>query len=365
MTAHAETNTSSADFTTASDGGDYGADKIMEALPEDVRDSLEQNGFAPDNGGVVGVSAGGVLDYIFNAVAERAGKPLQLLVSLAGVILLCALAEALRDSAGSSRASSVFAVVGVLAGAGLICGYIGDCVVQSSAVLTAFGTFLLTFVPVFAGIMAIAGQLTTASVFASVIVVAAQVFSAVLVAVLSPLTGCMLGLAVAGAVTPELKVDAVSDTIRKVVVFILGLMIAIFVGLLSIQGFVTASADSVTMKAAKFVVSGGVPFVGGAVSEALATVKGSLGVVRASTGTFGIVAALAIVAPVLIEILLLRLSLAISGMLCDLFGVKQLSALIKTGANIMGIAFAMLVSFVVLAIVSVALMLYMSGGGSA
>lgn len=344
--------------------GDFCKQEIVAALPEDIKDALRQNDISPDNGGVLTADAGNLYDYVINSVTKEITKPLTMLAGLVGVAMLCALSESLRDSAGNgnSKAAGTFGIVAVLAGAGLITGFIAECVLRTSGVLTACGTFLLTFVPVFAGIMAVAGQITTASVFASVIVAAAQLFSIIMIALLTPLTGCILGFSVAGAINPDLKIDQFANVAKKVLTFVLGLMVVLFVGLLSVQSFVTASADSVTMKAAKFVVSGTVPIIGSAVGDALATVKGSLGVVRASTGTFGIIAAAAIVAPAMISALLYRFALIIAGFVCDAFGVSRLSALVKAGEQIVAIVFAMLTAFIVLAVVSIAMMLYMTGG---
>jgi hypothetical protein len=48
------------------------------------------------------------------------------------------------------------------------------------------------------------------------------------------------------------------------------------------------------MKAVKFTVSGGVPFIGGAVGDALGVVNGSVAVLKSTTGAFGILAVAAV-----------------------------------------------------------------------
>lgn len=343
---------------------DYGQDELLHALPGEVADELAESGITPDNSGALGLSVGGVLDWLWQLFREEVTAPLRMLAALCGVALLCAVTEALRDSSGSSQAVNAFGIVGVLAGAGMMCAYVTQCVVRTGETLQAGGAFLLTFVPVFAGIMAVTGQLSTATAFNAVVLVASQVFSQLMITVLMPMTSSILGISVAGAVNPDLNIERVAELVKKIIIWAMGLLITVFVGLLSIQSFVTSSADSLTMKATKFAVSSSVPIVGGAVSDALGTVKGSLGLLKSSTGTFGIVAAVALLVPNLLSVLCYKIALAAAAAVSELFGVKPLAALARSGESVMTIIFAMLFSFALLAVVSVALMLFIGTGGN-
>lgn len=347
------------------DEADYGQEEIINALPENIKNELLENEITPDNGGALSLSLSDVFGYIWNSLISEAGKPLKMLVSLIGVILLNAVVEALRDSTGNSQAVKMFGIVAVLSGAGMMCAYISDCIVRAGETLSAGGTFLSTFIPVFAGIMAISGQLTTAPVFNSIILIAAQLFTHLMVLFLMPLSSSILGISVAGAVNPDWKIERIAETVKKIVTWILGLLITVFVGLLSVQSFVTNSADTVALKAAKFAVSSSVPIVGGAVSDALATVKGSLGLLRGSTGTFGIIAGICLILPSLLSVICYKLALNIAAAVSEIFGISQLTSLLKSGENVMSIILAMLFCFLLLTVISVSLMLFMGTGSTA
>ncbi|MCL2693942.1 MAG: stage III sporulation protein AE, partial [Oscillospiraceae bacterium] len=308
----------------------FGQDELMNALPGDVQGILHESQITPDNAGALGITPFSVLVSVFGVFADEVTKPLRMLAALVGVILLCAVAETLRDGAGG-KGSDVFGVVGVLAGAGLMITYISDCAARAVETLNTGSVFLLTFVPIFAGIMAVCGQLTTASVFSASIVAAGQIFTYITTMLLAPLTSCILGVSTAGAVNPDLRIDRLAETVKKIVVWLLGLLVTVFVGLLSLQSFISTSADTVALRAMKFTVSSSVPFVGGAVSDALATVRGSLNLLRGSTGTFGIIAGLAILVPPLISVFCHKIALSIAAAVCDIFGVNRLSALLKSG----------------------------------
>ncbi|MCL2019286.1 MAG: stage III sporulation protein AE [Oscillospiraceae bacterium] len=346
---------------------DFGQDELSAALPEEARQILNENDITPDNAGALGLSPLTVLKGLWTVISDEIMKPLKMLAALTGVILLCAAAETLRaaseSAGGAGRASDAFGLAGVLAGSGMMIMYISDTVARAVETLNTGGVFLLTFIPVFAGIMAVAGQITTASVFSISLITAAQVFTYVNSIILTPLAGCILGVSTAGAISPDLKVDALAGAIKKVVVWSLGLLVTLFTGLLSLQSFISSSADTLALRAMKFTVSSSVPFIGGAVGDALAAVRGSINLLRSSTGTFGIIAGLIIILPTLVSVFCHKIALGIAAAISDVFGLERLSSLLRSGEGVLGIIFALLICFALVAVVSVGLMLFMWNGG--
>ena len=131
---------------------------------------------------------------------------------------------------------------------------------------------------------------------------------------------------------------------------------------MGMQSFITSSADSVAMKAAKFAVSNSVPIVGGAVSDALSTVKGSLALVKSSMGTFGIIAGVSLVMPALVSVICYKLALTIAAAISDMFGVSSLTSLLKSGESVITIIMSLLFCFMIMIIVSTALILAIGSG---
>jgi len=347
----------------AYDDTDFGQGELINALPDDTRNLMQNYDITPDNAGALSLNPFTIIRSLIDVFLDELSRPFKMLAALVGVILLCAAAETLRDSTGANRASDTFSIVGVLAGAGMMIVYISDCVVRAAAVLNAGAAFLLVFVPVFAGIMAVCGQLTTASVFSASLIAAGQFFMYITSAVLVPLTSCILGVSTAGAVNSDLRIDSLSKTVSKIVTWTLILLVTVFTGLLSLQSFISTSADTVAMRAMKFTVSSTVPIVGGAVTDALATVRGSLNLLRGSTGTFGIIAGIALIAPTMISLFCHKIALSIAAAVSDIFNLRSLSSLLKSGESVVGIIFAMMFCFTLVLVISVALMLLIWNGG--
>lgn len=102
----------------------------------------------------------------------------------------------------------------------------------------------------------------------------------------------VLALTVAGAAGGQLQLTGFAKTLKKVVLWVFGLLLTVFVGVLTIRSFVSSAADGVSLRTGKYLAGSMLPLVGGAVSDALGVLQGCLGKVTTSVGAFGILALL-------------------------------------------------------------------------
>ena len=131
----------------------------------------------------------------------------------------------------------------------------------------------------------------------------------------------------------------------------------IFVGLLSIQSIIGNSADTLSVKTGKFMVSNFVPVVGGAISDAYTTLKGSFGLLKSGVGGVGIMVILIMVLPTIITIGLNRIVISIASIGAEIFSVPGLAKLFKNISSVISIAFSIVISFSIMFIVSTALIM--------
>ena len=131
----------------------------------------------------------------------------------------------------------------------------------------------------------------------------------------------------------------------------------IFLGLMSLQSIVGASADTLGVKAAKYMVSNWVPFVGGAIADTYTTVKHSLGLLRGGTGFIGIAVIFIMIMPSLLEVIAMRMIFLAADIIADVFGVSQIRILVKNTGWIMSIIFSLLMCFAVMLIISTTILM--------
>ena len=96
-----------------------------------------------------------------------------------------------------------------------------------------------------------------------------------------------------------------------------------------------------TVKAAPTSHSSTVPMVGGALSEAIGSAIGYIGLLRSVTGTFGILAGAAVFLPVLTDTVLWQLSMSLAATAAEMLGMQPVSETARAAADVFGILFAL------------------------
>lgn len=333
----------------------FGTDILYDAVPDSAQEYLEESNIEPDGDGITNLSLGDVLKTIGDMIAENVKQPFSMFGALLAVIILTTLLGSLNVE--SCSASKTFSAVSGLTATIIISSYLSSAIDGIDTAVSSASDFMLTYIPVLAGVIAVGGHASTAAVFSSVMMISIEILAQITSKILFPLTSCLIGISAAGGLNTDLKIDKLGDGIKRIVVWGLGFIMTIFIGFLTLQTNITASADSIGLRAARFAVSTSIPFVGGAVSDALSTVKTSVELLKSGIGSFGIVTGAAVLMPVLINALCYRFFLFIAGVAGDIFGAEDAGRMIKCGENVLSIIISMIICLFLFITISTTLML--------
>ena len=331
---------------------------ISDNLAPEIREILEENAIAPDNtNSMTKITPSEIFSYIWKTFKETAARPLKILAALMAVILIAAVTESMEDSISGKSLSKIFGIISVLVSVGVISPAVSECISSAAKTLDSGGMFMMGYVPVFAGITASSGSVTSAVVYNMLVIMAAEISVQLSGEVIVPALSVCMAVGIVEAIDPEFHLSGITEAVKNIVTFVLGFIMTIFLGLLSLQSIVGASADTLGVKAAKFMVSNFVPVIGGAVADTYTTVKNSLGLLRGGVGFFGIAVIFIMLIPPIVEVLTMKLMFTAAEAVSELFGVKQMKILIKNTNWILSTIFSILVSFSVMLIISTAILM--------
>ena len=116
----------------------------------------------------------------------------------------------------------------------------------------------------------------------------------------------------------------------------------IFSFVFSFQSTLTQSADSLSLKTAKFAVGSFIPIVGPSISEALRTVTASVALVKSSLGVLGLICVLLLTLPSVISVYLYKLFLDICAALSGMIGCEKEKGIIMDASQICGFILAII-----------------------
>ena len=304
-----------------------GAEDLENSLPDSAKDYFSEHGIDPsDYNWVNSLSAESVFKHILTFISSGAKAPLNTGAVIIAIILISA---ALTSAEIKSSAMTAAIYASAAASAAVIAVPVSSVINTSVNALRGIGVFMLSFIPVFAVIVAASGATVTAASMSALLLAAAETVSYISSFIVLPLMGGYLTLSLSSAVSPLIKKSGITETVKKLAFWIMAFISAVFVGILGIQTAVNSSADTLVSKTAKFIIGSSIPVAGGVLSEAMNTVTASMGLLKSSIGIYGALACAVTLLPLVIELLIWRAVLLISSSVSEIFSLGGIAGLLR------------------------------------
>lgn len=212
--------------------------------------------------------------------------------------------------------------------------------------------FMVALVPIVLTLLASSGNLISATIFHPLILFLINVIGTVIYKVIFPLIFLSSILFIVSSISDRFKVNQLAKLIRNVSVGLLGGMLTIFLGVVSVQGVTASVTDGITLKTAKYITGNFIPVVGRMFSDAADTVLGASLLVKNAVGMAGVIILFLIVVFPAIKILTLALIYSFAAAILQPLGDNPIIDTLNTiGKNLI---------FIFAALASVGLMFFLA-----
>ena len=332
-----------------------GAEGLVEALPEETRESLARLGMEDiDLYALLRASPRDILVLLFDLFNGALPRALRAgMMALCIVIMLSfgfsAMPEDEKIRHAVEVAGSMLALLLLLPG-------LSSLMKGAAAVIRAGNTFGLALIPVLAGIVTAAGNPSLALGYHTLTLFAARGLSQLTDGVVIPCTGVVLGLSLVDAAAKDANLSKLAGAIKKAVIGSFAVLAGLFSALLSVKSLIASAADALVIRGAK-VAAGSVPLVGSALSESVGAILGSVSLLKGAVGGFALIAALVLYAPILIELLLWSVMLKLLSAASELFAQEKAAGVFKSAANAIAILSACVIFNAALLLISTGLVM--------
>lgn len=292
------------------------------SIPDELRDKLSEGSFRGKQS-LISDGEREVLRSLREAIFPWVGK----LCILFGIIFLSSAASTAHTSLIKSGSPDAFAYVVRCATVLAVINSRGTLVASLESFSEKLCQMMNAFIPAMGALYVSSGNVTSAAVGTSSFALLTAISGNLLKLLVIPSVRISLVLCVISSLTAQKNVLAVGNFVRNFAGTVSALTMLLFTFALSLNMSVAAAADSVSMKTVQFAVGSFVPIVGGAVSDSLGVLGGSLSFIKASCGAGAIVCVAILLIPTLVSLVLDRFtmfvckyaSLAVGGEVSELF----------------------------------------------
>ncbi len=204
--------------------------------------------------------------------------------------------------------------------------------------------FMLAMVPLLLTLLAGTGGVTSVAVLHPLIVFMIHTIGTLVHLVVFPLLFFSAVLHLVSAITEKYKATQLANLLRNAGVGLLGVLLTVFLGVLSVQGATGAVADGVALRTAKFVTGNFVPVVGKMFSDATDAVMSASLLVKNAVGLAGVIVLIFLCAFPALKILTLALIYNLAGAVMQPLGDTPIVQCLQTIGKTLIYVFAALAS---------------------
>lgn len=332
----------------------------IQHLDDQPKSLLEQFGLS-----VQSVLSGQGVDFssvgkaVTDLVLQSVKSPLTAAVSSTGVILLCAVVRGLTPTP-ANQFSGVAEYFGILCLAPVLLVPLVQLFAKTTTAIGGVATFMLTFIPIFAGVLIASGRTLTANSAAAALFGCSQGMVYLADFVILPFIGAFTALSVSQSVG-GFNLNGFVASLKRITLWVFGGATSLFSAALCLTGVINGAGDSMAQRTSRYVLGNMVPVIGGSLAEALSTLRGCFSLLKTGTGVLGIGVAAAFLLPPFVELLLWRLCMVLLTTLSELFQLPNTAGLMRSVGDGVELMFSLTVCCFAVYVVSLALLMTVGG----
>ncbi len=223
--------------------------------------------------------------------------------------------------------------------------------------------FMNILIPLLISLMIYTGSITTSGVLEPIILFLTNFIGNMIQTLIIPIVLVFTSLIVISKISDNVQIDKLSKFLKSGVVWFFGIILTIFVAVISLEGTLSSSVDGVTAKTTKAVVSSAIPIVGKILGDAVDTVLGCGIILKNAVGVIGIIIAIGICIIPILKLGIFTIAYKFMSAICEPIADKNITSLLDQIGDVYKIFLAILCSLSVMLIVGTALVVKISNTG--
>lgn len=223
--------------------------------------------------------------------------------------------------------------------------------------------FMNNLIPILITLMLTTGSFTSAGLLEPILLFLITFIGNFINMIIIPFVLISTALAIVSKVSERIQLDKLSKFFNSAVIWVLGIVLTIFVGLASVEGSLSSTVDGVTAKTTKAAVSNFIPVVGKILGDAVETVIGCGAILKNAVGIIGVIVVISICMAPIIKLAILMGLYYLCAAVCQPIADGKIIKLLDQMGDTFKILFAILCSISIMLIIGVTLVIKISNSG--
>jgi stage III sporulation protein AE len=306
-------------------------------------------------------------ETLLKAFSKMIGKEVVSCINILGsiviIIVIHSILKSISEGLENKSISQITYYVQYILIVTLIMKNFADILTMVRTSIDSLVGFMNSLVPLLVTLMLTTGNIASAGITEPIILFIITFIGNFITTVLIPFILIANVLGIVSKVSPRVQVDKLAKFFNSSVVWVLGIVLTIFVGVLSVEGSLSSTVDGITAKTAKAAVTNFIPVVGKILGDAVDTVIGCSNVLKNAVGIVGVIVIVCSCIGPIIRLAVLMALYYLAGAICQPIADEKIVKLLDQMGDTFKMLLAIMCSVSVMLIVGTTLVIKITNSG--
>jgi len=209
---------------------------------------------------------------ILNLLGKEIVTSITILGSILVIIVIHSILKSIGENLGNDSTAQIAYFIEYILIITIIIGNFASIITSIQNTISNLVGFMNTLVPILISLIIATGQVASGTILQPILIFTIVFIGNIINIIIIPIITVTMILSIASNISDKVQIGNLAKFFKSSVTWVLGLVITIFVGLLSLEGTLTSSVDGLTIKGIKSAASTFIPVVGKALGDSVDTV---------------------------------------------------------------------------------------------
>lgn len=296
-------------------------------------------------------------------LGQEINSSLKILISILVIIVIHGILKSITDSLQNSNISQIVYFVQYILIVTLIMSNFTDIIKIVKDTASDLVGFINVLIPLLLTLMIYTGSIATSTIIEPIILFVANFIGNIIEDMLIPIVLIIVVFSIVSKISERVQVDKISKFLKSGVIWFLGIVLTIFVGVVSLEGTLSSSVDGITAKTAKAAVSSVIPVVGKVLGDVIDSVLGCGIILKNAVGFVGVIVIIGICIIPIIKIATLSIIYSLASAVVQPIADGKIVKLLDEMSGVFKLLLGILCALSVILIVGITMVIKISNSG--
>ncbi len=300
---------------------------------------------------------------ILKILGSEVNSSLKILISILVIIIIHGILKSITDNLENNNISQIIYFVQYILIVTLIMSNFTETINLLKNTANDLVGFINLLIPLLLTLMIYTGSIATSTLLEPIILFAINFIGNIINNVLIPIVLIIVVFSIISKISERVQIEKLSKFLKSSVTWFLGVIITIFVGVVSLEGTLSSSVDGITAKTTKAAVSSVIPVIGKVLGDVVDSVLGCGVILKNAVGLVGVIIIIGICVLPIIKIATLSIIYSLASAVVQPIADDKIVKLLDEMSGVFKIMLAILCSLSVMLIIGITLVVKISNSG--